>query len=62
MNKKAKVFLKDERGEFGIKQIAVTVAVIVIIGFVITAVQGFMPGWIEDIWDMFIEQIEGLMS
>jgi len=43
MNKKSKKdvlknsikkFLKDERGEFGVKQIAYTVAVIVVVGLV----------------------------
>jgi len=44
MNKKSKKdvlknsikkFLKDERGEFGVKQIAYTVAVIVVVGLVL---------------------------
>lgn len=55
-------FLKDERGDFGIKQIAITVAVIVIIGFIITGIQGLMPGWITQIWNMFVDQIKDLMS
>ena len=32
MKKQVEAFVKDERGEFGIKQIAATVAVIVVIG------------------------------
>jgi hypothetical protein len=62
MKSKIKMLLKDERGEFGIKQIALTVAVIVVIGFAITAIQGLLPGWITQIWTMFIDQIKKLMS
>ncbi|GGG05754.1 hypothetical protein GCM10010912_58000 [Paenibacillus albidus] len=51
-------FWKEERGDIGVKQIAGTVAVIVIIGLVITAVQGNLSEWIDQIWTLFIEQIE----
>lgn len=62
MKGKFKKLLGNQRGEFGIKQIAVTVAVIVIIGLIVSQVRNFLPGWITQIWDMFIEQIKGLMS
>ena len=55
--------LNNERGEFGIKQIAITVGVIVIIGFIVSIItDSFLSGWIEQIWERFIGQIEGLMS
>lgn len=62
MKNKIKTLINNERGDFGIKQIAVTVAVIVIIGFAVTAIRGLLPNWITQIWDMFIDQIKGLMS
>ncbi len=55
-------FLKDERGSFGVKEIAITVAVIVVIGFAITGIQSNMPSWITQIWNLFIQQIQGLIS
>ncbi|MBT2293166.1 hypothetical protein J7E73_29475 [Paenibacillus albidus] len=51
-------FWKEERGDIGVKQIAGTVAVIVIIGLVITAVQGNLTEWIDQIWTLFIDQIK----
>lgn len=62
MKRRIKAFMKDESGEYGIKQIAFTVAVIVIIGFAITAIKGLLPNWITQIWDIFIEQIKKLVS
>lgn len=55
-------FVEDERGEFGIKQIAATVAVIVVIGFVVTAISGNMGTWVEEIWDQFMELIGSNIS
>lgn len=55
---KWEAFKQDERGEFGIKQIAFTVAIIVIIGFGVTAMRGLMPGWIEDVWDKLLDLID----
>ncbi|MFP4697779.1 MAG: hypothetical protein ACLFMO_03640 [Eubacteriales bacterium] len=62
MNKKMKAFLKEEKGDFGVKQIAGTVGVIVIIGLVIAAIQGQIGTWVDQVWNIFIEQIEGLTS
>ncbi|MED4956079.1 hypothetical protein ABEO75_16760 [Paenibacillus macerans] len=53
-----RAFWEDEAGEFGIKQIAATVAVIVIIGLVVSAVRGNLPTWINDIWDYFMGLIK----
>ena len=51
-------FWTEERGDFGVKQIALTVAAIVIIGAAIVIVQGNLGAWISDIWDLFMKQIE----
>lgn len=62
MKSKIETFFKEEKGDFGIKYIAITVAVIVLIGVAITFLKGTLPTWIQDIWDMFIDQIKTLMS
>lgn len=62
MKSKIKAFFKEEKGDFGIKYIAITVAVIVLIGVAMTFIKGILPNWIEDVWDMFIDQINDLMS
>ena len=49
-------FAKEERGDFGIGQIAAIVAAIVIIGVIISIVTGLMPNWIESIWG-WIEEL-----
>jgi Flp pilus assembly pilin Flp len=59
---KVRNFLKDQSGEFGIKQIAVTVAVIVIIGLLIGVIRGNLGTWVAEVWDMFIEMIKNLIS
>ncbi|ETT30099.1 MULTISPECIES: hypothetical protein [unclassified Paenibacillus] len=51
-------FWTEERGDIGVKQIALTVAAIVIIGAAIVIVQGNLGAWISDIWDLFMKQIE----
>jgi len=48
---RAGIFAKDERGDFGIGQIAAIVAGIVIIGVVIAVVTGFLPDWIDEVWN-----------
>jgi len=51
----AKSFVKDERGDFGIGQIAAIVAAVVIIGVIISVVTGFLPDWIEQLWTWITE-------
>ena len=51
-------FWTEERGDIGVKQIALTVAAIVIIGLVIGIVRTNLGTWVTDIWDMFMEQIK----
>ena len=59
---KVRNFLKDQSGEFGIKQIAITVAVIVIIGFLIAIIQGNLPTWVDEIWQLFMDLIGKFIS
>ena len=61
-NKEKQSFWKDESGDFGIKQIAMTVAVIVVIGFAITIIQTNMGSWISELWTLFMDQIKDLMA
>jgi len=51
-------FAREERGDFGIGQIAAIVAAIIIIGVIISIVTGLMPDWISYLWD----QITGLFD
>ena len=50
--------LKGNRGEFGIKQIAGTVAIVVIIGIIVQFMSG---GWltarVEDVWTWLWEDV-----
>lgn len=63
LKEKTKRFIKDERGEFGLKQIAITLGVIILVGFVVTTLKdGLLAGWIEDTWDYLFEQIQNLTS
>jgi len=68
MNKKSKKdvlknsikkFLKDERGEFGVKQIAYTVAVIVVVGLVLAILRDQMEGIVTTIWNFLWEENSG---
>ena len=51
-----------KEAKFGIKQIAITVAVIVIIGFGIMDIENLIPEWITEIWQLFIDQIKNFIS
>lgn len=54
-------FWKDERGDIGIKQIAITVGIIVIIAFAIGLIKdSFLEGWIKDVWKMFMDAIKDM--
>lgn len=50
-------FWRDETGEVGVKQIAITVGVIVLVGLSITIIQGKMGQWLDDIWGIFTKYI-----
>lgn len=62
MSKKIAQVLAEEKGSFGVKEIAVTVAVIVVIGFAITVIEGNMDGWVSELWDLFLGKIQDLIG
>ncbi|MFB9324447.1 hypothetical protein ACFFSY_00640 [Paenibacillus aurantiacus] len=46
-----------------VKQIAVTVAVIVLIGFVVTTLKGgLLADWIDQVWDKFMSLIDSTIK
>jgi len=52
MIRSARTFIPDERGEFSVKGLAITVGSIVVIGAVVVWLSGGqMTNWIEDVWD-----------
>lgn len=55
-------FYNDETGAFGIKEIAMTLAVIMIIGFVVLAVEGNMGTWVGELWDRFNDMLDKLTA
>jgi len=56
-------FWKEERGDIGVKQIAVTVGVIVIIAVAVTLIRNtFLEQWIREVWEMFMKAIEDMMA
>lgn len=57
-----KEVLVEEKGEVGIKQIAITVGVIILIGVVVTYLQGgVLVGWVDDVWEFLFEDLIGKM-
>lgn len=58
-----KYMLEEEKGEFGIKQLAITVGVIVIVGFVISILQGgLLEGWIGEVWTFLFDTIQDMVG
>lgn len=50
---------KDETGDIGVKQIAITVAVIVVIAAIVGLIKdSFLNTWITEIWDKFMGLID----
>ncbi|MNJ27958.1 hypothetical protein [Paenibacillus bouchesdurhonensis] len=55
-------FWRDEQGDIGVKQIAITVGVIVIIAVAVTLIRNtFLEQWIKEVWEMFMKAIEDMM-
>lgn len=48
--KKAIENVKKKTGGFGIKEIAVALGGIVLVGLIITAINGKLSDWLDDIW------------
>lgn len=58
-------FWKDERGDIGVKQIAITVGVIVLVASVVSYFKSgeTIGGWISDVWEyIFKDIIQGLFK
>lgn len=55
---KLKAAVGNERGEFGIKQIAIVVGVIIIIGFIVSQMESRVGGFIDDVWRIFKDFID----
>lgn len=56
-------FWRDEHGDIGVKQIAITVGVIVIIAVAVTLIRNtFLEQWIKEVWEMFMKAIEDMMA
>jgi len=49
------VLARDERGDFGIGQIAAIVAGVVIVGVLITVVTGRLGPWIDQVWGWIVD-------
>ncbi|WP_334078114.1 hypothetical protein [Paenibacillus sanfengchensis] len=51
-------FWKDETGDIGVKQIAMTVAVIVIIAFIVLTLKGgLLTQWINEVWNYLFNDL-----
>ncbi|TCK90645.1 hypothetical protein EDC19_2414 [Natranaerovirga hydrolytica] len=61
MTNKRNTIINNERGDIGIKQIAITVAVIVVIGLIIGVVRSNMSTWVNEVWRLFMDQIDSLI-
>lgn len=58
-----KQLLEEEKGEFGIKQLAITVGIIIIVGFVIGLLQsGLLEDWIGQVWTFLFDTIQGMVG
>jgi len=52
--KEVRLFLSDERGDFSIKGLAITIGAIIVIGSIVLWLSGSstpLTGWIEDVWE-----------
>lgn len=56
---KNRSFWKDERGDIGVKQIAITVGVIVIVAGVVSVLSNgtLISKWIGDVWTFIFDEV-----
>lgn len=47
----------NDRGDVGVKTVAVTVAVIILVGVGLTAIKGLLPDFIGKFWDEMYDKI-----
>ncbi|MGF7046947.1 Flp pilus assembly pilin Flp [Paenibacillus sp. DS2015] len=55
-------FWKDESGDVSIKGIAITVAILVIVGLALVFVKDKLDIWLELIWNKFMTMIDGMIT
>ncbi len=48
----------EERGDIGLKQIAITVGVIVIVGIAVSGIGAKVPEMVQDVFDFFMTKLE----
>lgn len=48
----------EERGDIGLKQIAITVGVIVIVGIAVSGIGANVPEMVQDVFDFFMKKLE----
>lgn len=53
-------FWSEEKGEISIKGLAITIGIIILVGFAIAAIQGKMGNWLDDIWGIIKTKLEGI--
>lgn len=63
LRERAYAVVNNERGEIGVKTVALAVAAVVIIAFVVSMLTG---GWLENVidtvWNYIWENIQGMFS
>ena len=50
--------MNEERGDIGLKQIAITVGVIVIVGIAVRGIGANVPEMVQDVFDFFMKKLE----
>jgi len=62
MKSKFVSFLRSRKGGFGVKEIAITVAVIIVIGAAIGIIKSddYLAKWIADVWDYLFGRVKDL--
>lgn len=62
MINKTRAFWNNEAGVIGVKELAITVAAIVLIGVVVTYLSGgTLTGWVDDIWTELFDRIKDIV-
>ncbi len=55
-----KLLLNEERGDIGIKELAIAVGVIIVIGAAVAVLTGNMQDIVEDVWDWLFGVLQDL--
>lgn len=57
-----KITMQEERGDIGIKQLAITVGVIVVVGAAVVAFKDNIGTLLEEVWDWLFETIQDMVG